>query len=106
MRFKSARRPALQIRPFSKASRPPAKGASVLEHVLLTGVHGPVVTLAGPAQGFGQFDETFIEAEVVPHGIFPALVGASEKGEFLLQVLIDFVESQFFGGDGLDGHDN
>jgi hypothetical protein len=31
------------------------------------------MTLAWTTEGLGQLDETFVEAKVVPNGIFPAL---------------------------------
>ncbi len=54
---------------------------SLLEHVLLGRVDGPVVTLARPAQRLGQLDEALVQRQVVAHRVFPALVGAPEERE-------------------------
>ena len=47
-----------------EAPRSPPEGP-LLEHVLLGGVNGPVVTLPGPPQGLRQLDEALIEGQVV-----------------------------------------
>ena len=46
---------------------------SLLKHELLGRVDGPVVPLARPAQRLGQLDEALVQAEVVAHGVLPAL---------------------------------
>jgi hypothetical protein len=58
---------------------------ALLEHILLGGVDGPVVTLAGPAQRLGQLDETLVQGQIVPHRVLPALVGTTEEREFRLK---------------------
>ena len=72
-----------------EAPGPPAKG-SLLEHVLLGRVNGPVVALARPAQRLGQLDEALVEGQVVAHRVLPALVGSTEKREFCLELYKGF----------------
>ena len=59
---------------------------SLLEHELLGGVDGPVVALAGPAQGLGQLDEALIEGQVVTDRVLPALVRPAEEWKLLLKI--------------------
>ena len=47
------------------------------------------MTLPRPPKGFGKFDEALIEGQIMADRVFPALVGSSEKGELLLEELID-----------------
>lgn len=42
----------------------------------------------------------------MPYGVLPALVGASEEGEALLEEGVDFAEGELFGWGVLDGHDD
>jgi hypothetical protein len=58
---------------------------ALLEHVLLGGVDGPVVPLAGPSQRLWQLDETLVQGQVVPHRVLPALVGTAEERELCLK---------------------
>ena len=58
---------------------------TLLEHVLLCRVDGPVVPLPGPAQRLGQLDETLVEGQVVAHRVLPALVRATEEWELGLK---------------------
>ena len=56
----------------AEPARAAAEGA-LLEHVLLGGVDGPVVALAGAAHGLGELVEALVEREVVADGVLPAL---------------------------------
>lgn len=40
------------------------------------------------------------------HGVLPALVGAAEEREALLEERVDFAEGETFGWGVLDGHDD
>lgn len=52
-------------------SVPPPEKTSVVEHVLVFRVDGPVVALHPTATG--QLDEAFIERQVMPNGALPPL---------------------------------
>ena len=56
----------------AEPSGPSSKWA-LFKHVLGSWVYGPIVALARSAQGLWQLDETFIQAQVVADGVFPAL---------------------------------
>ena len=64
----------------------PSPEGSLLEHVLLGGVYGPVVALARPTQGLGQLDEALVEGQVVTDGVLPALVRPAEEWKLLLKI--------------------
>ena len=70
----------------AEAAGPPAEGP-LLEHVLLGRVDGPVVTLPGPTQRLRQLDEALVEGQVVADGVFPALVGTTEKRKLNLKIV-------------------
>ena len=114
-----------QVWSFTETSRSSTKRASIFKHVFLTRIYCPIMAFAWPSQGFWQFNEALIQTQIMPHRIFPTLeldvsvdsikckqkhgtylIRTSKKGEFLLQVLIDFVESQLFGWYRLDGHND
>ena len=80
--------------------------ASLLKHVFLSWVNGPVVTLAWSTKGLGQLEETLIERQVMSYRILPALIRSPEERKFLLEELINLRECELLAGDGLDGHDN
>ena len=83
-----------------------ASEAALLKHVFLSGVNGPVVTLAWPTQSRGKLEETLVERQVVSHRVLPSLIRATEEWELLLKELIDLGEGELLAGDGLDGHDD
>ena len=62
------------------------------------------MTLPRPPKGFGQFDETLVERQIVADRVLPSLVRSSKEGELLLKELIDLREGELLAGDGLDGH--
>ena len=62
------------------------------------------MTLARPPKGFGKFDETLVERQIMADRVLPALVGSSEERELLLEELVDLGQSELLAGDGLDGH--
>jgi hypothetical protein len=63
-----------------EAARPAAE-RTLLKHEFAGRVDGPVVALTRSPEALGQLDEALVEREVVAHGVLPALVGATEKGE-------------------------
>ena len=78
----------------------------LLKHVLTGRVHRPIVTFSRPTQSLRQFDETLIQRQIMAHRILPALVRPAEKGEILLEKLVNFVEGHFPGRRVLNGHDD
>ena len=83
----------------------PSSERTLLEHELTGRVDSPVVALAGPPEALGQFDEAFIQGQIVSHGVLPSLIRAPEKREAALEELVYFAERQSFGGRALDSHD-
>lgn len=79
---------------------------TLLEHELGSRIYRPVMSFARPAEPLGQLDEALVEREVVPHGVLPALVGAAEELEALLQETVDLGQREALGGRVLDSHDN
>ena len=51
----------------------------------LSGVDGPVVSLAGAPQRLGQLDEALVQGQVVPHRVLPTLVRTTEKRKLSLK---------------------
>ena len=47
------------------------------------------MTLARPPKGFGKFDKTLVERQIMADGVLPTLVGSSEERELLLEELVD-----------------
>lgn len=76
----------------SKATWSSSK-TTLLEHVFGGRVDGPVVTLARATQTLGQLDEALVQAEIVAHRVLPALIGAAEEREALLQKRVNLRES-------------
>lgn len=89
----------------SKASRPSPK-RTLLEHKLRGRIYRPVVTLSRSPEPFGELHETFVQAEVVPDGVLPALVRAAEERELLLEERVDLAECESLVGGVSDGHDD
>ena len=77
------------------------------EHNVITGwVQGPVVAFAWVIVWPGHLDKTFIEGEVVPNGILPALLVLTIVREVLHDVVIDATQCQLPLWAGAYSHHN
>lgn len=94
-------------RQFSSGSRrAPAEfpRGSPDKHIIARGVQHPVVALPGVVVMSRHFDEAFIETQVVPDGVLPALLVLPVIREVLHDELVDAVEREPLLGTLSDGH--
>lgn len=76
------------------------------KHELTGWVYSPVMSFSWPSQSFREFDEAFVEGEVMADGVLPSLVSSPEEGESLLEKRVDFAECESFCWWMLDCHDD
>merc|ERR1719505_550651 len=69
---------------------------SVFEHVLTRRVKSPIIALSLATTFAGDFDETFVQTEVMADRILPAFLVLFVKGKSVYDELINLIQSQFF----------
>merc|ERR1719150_976320 len=107
MRFLRLKLPLfVQTRPVavSPHALPPLE-VTTLKHVVIALGEHPVVALPLCPALARDLDEAFVEREVVPDGVLPALaVLTPVVGEPLLDPVVDLTQLQLLGGTVADGH--
>lgn len=73
---------------------PPAPVVSLLEHVLAGRVQGPIVALALPAALPGNFNEAFVQTQVVSNAVLPALLVFLVERKLCDDVLVNTGQGQ------------
>lgn len=80
-------------RPVGSLHPPPALVISILEHVLVLGIQGPVVAFAFASTLAGDFHEALVQTEIVPDRVLPAFFVLLKVWEAGRNVAVDFTQS-------------